>query len=359
MNINDMLKLIINRNASDLHLTVGIPPVLRIDGYLVYMDLPSLTRNDTEMAAKHLLGEEKKLSFDSSGEADASYVIPGQGLFRVNCYRQRGVTGVAIRVLKDNVLSIDELELPSTLATMARRNHGLILVTGPTGSGKTTTLAAMTDLINSEKELHIITLEDPIEYFHKHKKSIVTQREIGRDSLSFPSALRSALRQDPDVIVVGEMRDLETISIAITAAETGHLVMATLHTIDAAQTVERIIDSFPSDQQQQVRVQLANSLVGIVSQRLVRRRDSGGRIAAVEILYCNPAVRNLIREGKIHQIHSIMQIGSKLGMKTMDKHLQTLCDAGIVNYEECLAYAKDRESMSLYIEQNNVKIKNV
>jgi len=349
MNIDGLLKKAADLGASDLHITVGIPPMLRLNGVLSKMDQPSVTREDAENICKKLLSEDKVRKFDKNGEVDSTYVIPRLGLFRINCYRQRSAMGVAIRLLSTEILTIEEMELPSAIAEMCRYDRGLILVTGPTGSGKSTTLAAMTDLINSEKEKHVITLEDPIEYYHKHKKSVVTQREIGRDSVSFPGALRASLRQDPDVILIGEMRDLETISIAVTAAETGHLVMATLHTIDAAQTVERIVDSFPPNQQHQIRVQLANSLVGIISQRLVRRKNGKGRIAAVELLKSNPAVRNLIREGKVHQLSSIMQINHKQGMQTLDKHLQMLYEQNVICNESCMENASDKESMTKYL----------
>ena len=354
MNIDSLLKEAVKMSASDLHLTVGVPPILRINGSLVKKDNEIIKRDEAENMCRHLLSEEKYRVYTECGEVDSSYVIPEFGLFRINCYRQRGVAGVAVRVLSNKVFSLEELEMPPALADMARCDRGLILVTGPTGSGKSTTMAAMANLINEEKELHIITLEDPIEYFHKHKKSVITQREIGRDSGSFPNALRAALRQDPDVIMIGEMRDLETIAIAVTAAETGHLVMGTLHTSDAAQSVERIIDSFPHVQQQQIRVQLANSLISVISQRLVRRKDGKGRIAAVEIMKCNSAVRNLIREGKVHQLNSIMQISNQQGMQTMDKHLQLLCDNGVISKQDSLMYARDKESMTNYLNNNYV-----
>jgi twitching motility protein PilT len=352
VDIETLLIESLKHSASDLHITVGMPPVLRVDGVLKQMNMKEIQKEDSERLAKQILSSEKFKKLEEDGEVDAPYVIPDKGLFRVNCYHQRGVIGIAIRMLSDKIFTIDELELPGTIAQLARCKHGLVLVTGPTGSGKTTTMAAMIDLINTEKKLHILTLEDPIEYYHHHKKSIVTQREIGRDSMSFPNALRAALRQDPDVVLVGEMRDLETISIALTAAETGHLVLATLHTIDAAQTVERVIDVFPANQQRQVRTQLANALQGIVSQRLIKRFNKSGRVAAVEILLCTHAIRNLVREEKIHQIPSMIETGQKYGMQTMNKHLQILYEKGTISKEECLANAMDIEMMEKYFDEN-------
>lgn len=349
MHIDTLLKEAVKMNASDLHLTVGVSPVFRINGSIQRMEKQKIEREVTKRICQQILSDEKYRIFEEYGEADSSYAIPGFGLFRVNCYRQRGAPGVAIRILNNKVFSLADLELPAVLSDMARNDRGLILVTGPTGSGKSTTMAAMVNMINEEEELHIVTLEDPIEYFHKHKKSIITQREIGRDSNSFPNALRAALRQDPDVIMIGEMRDLETIAIAVTAAETGHLVLGTLHTSDAAQSIERIIDSFPDIQQQQIRAQLASSLIGVASQRLVRRKNGNGRVAAVEILRSNPAVKNLIRERKVHQLNSIMQISNKYGMQTMDKHLKILCDNGTISKQEGILYAKDKEDMTAYL----------
>lgn len=345
MPLDGFLKDALNSGASDLHLTPGLPPVARLDGGLKRLNTRVLTPVDTEAIADKLLSEEKKKIFDEIGEIDTTYYISEVGMFRINCYRQRGSVGIAVRMLKTRIPTLDELGLPEVLINLARLKRGLILVTGPAGSGKSTTLAAMIDKINNEKQLHIITLEDPIEYFHKHKKSIITQREIGRDSKSFPNSLRAALRQDPDVILVGEMRDLDTISIAVTAAETGHLVLATLHTSDSSQAVERIIDVFPSTQQRQIRTQLANSLAAIVAQRLVPRKDSSGRIAAVEVLVCTPAVRNLIREGKTHQISWAIQAGSKHGMQNLDRHLLHLYDNGLISKEIALEYAKDIEAL--------------
>ena len=343
MELKELLQEILDKKASDLHLTVGVPPVFRINGALTYSDRADLMVSDLERLAKQLLGTDKEEVFKAQGEADFSYNLSGVGYFRVNVYRQRRSMGIAIRLINTEILTLQELKIPAVVSTMTRRNQGLILVTGPAGSGKSTTLAAMTDLINTEKQKHIITLEDPIEYIHKHKQSIVTQREIGKDSLSFPAALRAALRQDPDVIVVGEMRDLETISIAVSAAETGHLVMATLHTSGSGQSVERIIDSFPSNQQHQIRIQLANSLIGVISQRLVPYKDNNSRIAATEIMVCTNAIRNLIREKKIHQINSMIQTGAKQGMQTMDGNLHLLYQEGMISRETALEYAVDSD----------------
>ncbi len=353
MRINKLLKEVVELKASDLHLTQGLPPVLRVDGILVQKETSKLKREDMESILAQLLSKEKAIRFDTDGEVDFSYIIPELGPFRVNAYRQRGSVGVAVRVLSTGVPGLEELGLPEVVAKMARRKRGLILITGPTGSGKSTTMAAMIEMINTSYNLHIITLEDPIEYLHKHKKSIVTQREIGRDSRTFSGGLRAALRQDPDVVMVGEMRDLETISTVITAAETGHLVMATLHTGDAAQTVERVIDSFPSNQQQQVRIQLANSLVGVITQNLLPHSNGKGRVVAAEILICNHAVRNLIRENRIHQIPSVIQTNTNLGMQTMDKHLQQLYEKGKVTKDEVLEHSRDETAMLDYFRKHS------
>ncbi len=349
MHINDLLEQAVVRRASDLHIMAGVAPLLRINGELTALNFPPFTAGDTLELARQILNPEKLKMLEQLGEVDLSTECRGLGYFRVNVYYQRGTVGIACRVVSTRIPTIDELNLPGSIKALARRTRGLVIITGPTGSGKSTTLAAMINLINDEKLYHIITLEDPIEYRHINKKSIISQREIGRDSKSFPSALRAALRQDPDVILVGEMRDLETISIAITAAETGHLVLATLHTMDAPQTVERIIDVFPSNQQQQIRVQLANTLVGVVSQRLLPSKDGRGRIPAVEVLVCTPAVRNLIREKKIHQIYSYMQTGGKYGMQTMDNHLLELHGRGQVSARDVMEHASDLEAMSRYL----------
>ncbi|NPV28502.1 MAG: type IV pilus twitching motility protein PilT [Firmicutes bacterium] len=337
----ELLRLTARRGASDLHLTVGIPPVLRLNGYLVPLEFPPLTVPDTEKIARSLLTEEQWKRFISEGEIDLAYSLPGVSRFRVNAYRQRGSCALAIRVVPTRVPTFEELGLPEVVKSLARRPKGLILVTGPTGSGKTTTLAAMIDLINNERHCHIITLEDPIEYIHQHRKSIVNQREIGADTASFASGLRAALRQDPDVILVGEMRDLETIATAITAAETGHLVLSTLHTVDATQTVDRIIDVFPPHQQQQIRIQLAATLQGVIAQQLLPRADGKGRVLALELMVATPAVKNLIREGKTHQLISTIQTGGKYGMQTLESSLRRLCESGLITREDMMAHLPD------------------
>jgi twitching motility protein PilT len=287
---------------------------------------------------------EQQDKFWQTGEIDFSFAIPGVSRFRVNAFRQRGSAAIAIRVVNERIATLDELGHPDILKTLARMPRGLVLVTGPTGSGKSTTLAAMIDLVNNERACHVLTLEDPIEYLHKHKKCIVNQREIHADSKSFANALRAALREDPDVILVGEMRDVETIGIAVTAAETGHLVFATLHTCDAAQTIDRIIDVFPPHQQQQIRIQLSLTLQGIVSQQLLPRLDGSGRIVAHEVLMVTPAVRNLIREGKTHQIASVIQTGARFGMQAMDFSLRDLFRRGIISYEDALERSMNPEN---------------
>jgi twitching motility protein PilT len=355
MNINTFLSNAVKKKASDVHLVTGVAPAIRFNQRLVFLDLPPLKSEEVMLMAKQVLdGHGDKLKvFEQKGEIDISYCITDLGYFRINCYRQRGVVGIAARVINNAIPSIDALELPEIIKYLARQKKGLILVTGPTGSGKSTTLAAMVEQINRERACHIVTLEDPIEYNHENHKCIITQREIGRDSNSFPDALRAALRQDPDVIMVGEMRDLETISIAITAAETGHLVLATLHTINSAQTIERVIDAFQPMHQQQIRIQLANTLVGIISQRLIPRKDDSGLIAAIECLTSNAAVRNLIREGKAHQLYSIIETGSRYGMTTMDKHLQSLYDQGVISSEALKENANDLERINEYLDKNN------
>lgn len=355
MDINTFLTNAVKKEASDVHLITGVAPAIRMNQRLIFLDLPPLKAEETKAMARQVMsGHGDKLElFEQKGEIDLSYYVANVGYFRVNCYRQRGVIGIAVRVINTEIPTIEDLELPDILLVLARQKKGLVLVTGPTGSGKSTTLAAIVDQINRERACHIITLEDPIEYAHSNNKCIITQREIGRDSKSFPEALRAALRQDPDVIMVGEMRDLETISIAITAAETGHLVLATLHTINSAQTIERIIDAFQPSHQQQIRVQLANTLVGIISQRLIIRKDDSGMIAAIECLTSNAAVRTLIREGKAHQLYSIVETGSRYGMITMDKNLQSLYDQGLISLDSLKENATDLERVNEYINKKN------
>jgi twitching motility protein PilT len=344
--MESLLREAVARKASDLHITVGIPPVLRINGDLVRTDRPALRPADTAALLAAIAAESHRAVFDERGEVDFSYAIPGFSRFRVNAFRQRGATAIVVRIVAEQVPTLAELGHPDTVKTLARKPRGLVLVTGPTGSGKSTTLAAMIDLVNRERACHVVTLEDPIEYLHRHDRSIINQREIHADTLSFAAALRAALREDPDVVLVGEMRDPETIATAITAAETGHLVLATLHTGDAAQTIDRIIDAFPPYQQQQIRVQLSLTLQGIIAQQLLPLRDGSGRVAALEILLATPAVRNIIREGKTHQIASVIQTGAKNGMQTMDNALRDLCRRGLVSTDEALARAADPETLA-------------
>jgi len=343
MSIVELLKMAHRNKASDVHITVGVPPVIRVNGKLIHVDnVDNLMPDDTEKIAYELLTERQIEILKDKGEIDFSYAISGVGRFRVNVYSQRGSYSVAIRPIPLDIPSAKELGLPDILTQLADRKRGLILVTGPTGSGKSTTLATMIDHINDTRRCHVLTLEDPIEDLHRHKSSIINQREIGYDTNSYNTALRAALRQDPDVILIGEMRDLETISIAVTAAETGHLVLATLHTIGAVSTVDRVIDVFPAEQQQQVRVQLGSVLQGVVSQQLVRRADGSGRIGAFEIMICNQAVRNLIREGKSHQLMSSIQTGRKIGMMSMDTSLVELYKKGYITVDEAMAHSVDK-----------------
>lgn len=335
MYLHELLREAAEQEASDLHITVSTPPILRINGVLVPMEgREDLTPQMTEQMAFSIMDEEQQERFRKSGELDFAYSLSGVGRLRVNVYRQRGTVAMALRFIPFQVRSMESLGLPPVVETLARKTNGLILVTGPTGSGKSTTLAAIIDFINQSRHCHILTLEDPIEYLHRHKKSMVNQREVGVDSKSFVSSLRAALRQDPDVILVGEMRDLDTISITLTAAETGHLVLATLHTSSAAQTVERVVDVFPPHQQDQIKVQLASTLQGIIAQQLLPRIDVPGRVAAFEILVATPAVRNLIREGKTHQLPAAIETGARYGMRTMEASLRELFQQGIISREE-------------------------
>ena len=340
----ELLELTVKEGASDLHLTVGISPIIKVNGKLVRLEHEILRPEDTEAYAREILQDAYE-KYDAIGEYDTSYSIHGKGRFRVNIYKQRNSTALAIRVISLDMPTLDRLGYPETLMDICNLKRGLVLVTGPTGSGKSTTLAALINEINSNRESHIITIEDPIEFLHKHNKSIVNQREIGKDTLSYERALKAALREDPDVILIGEMRDLETISIAITAAETGHLVFSTLHTIGAAKTIDRIVDVFPPHQQEQIKIQLASVLQTIISQQLVETVD-GDRTAALEIMVATPAIKNLIREGKTHQIESSIQTGSKYGMRTMDMELANLYREGIITQETAINSAIDREILS-------------
>jgi twitching motility protein PilT len=320
----DVLLEVLDIGASDLHLTPGSPPVVREHGRLRPLDYPTLTTQQTREIVYSILTDAQQSKLENEWQVDLAYSVPNKARFRVNAFFQRASVGAAFRLIPQEIPDLAKLNLPATLVEFTRRPRGFVLVTGPTGSGKSTTLAAMLDLINRERHEHIMTIEDPIEFLHSHKSCIVNQRELGADAQSFGLALKAALRQDPDVILVGEMRDLETISTALTAAETGHLVFATLHTQDAAQTVDRIVDVFPPAQQQQVRVQLSVTLQGIITQQLLPTPDKRGRVAAVEVLVASPAIRNLIREGKTHQIYSAIQTGGKQGMQTMDAALAAL-----------------------------------
>ncbi|WP_283725730.1 type IV pilus twitching motility protein PilT [Clostridium perfringens] len=340
----ELLELTVKEGASDLHLTVGISPIIKVNGKLVRLEHEILRPEDTEAYAREIL-QDAYGKYDAIGEYDTSYSIHGKGRFRVNIYKQRNSTALAIRVISLDMPTLDSLGYPETLKDICNLKRGLVLVTGPTGSGKSTTLAALINEINSNRESHIITIEDPIEFLHKHNKSIVNQREIGKDTLSYERALKAALREDPDVILIGEMRDLETISTAITAAETGHLVFSTLHTIGAAKTIDRIVDVFPPHQQEQIKIQLASVLQIIISQQLVETVD-GDRNAALEIMVATPAIKNLIREGKTHQIESSIQTGSKYGMRTMDMELANLYREGIITQETAMNSAIDREILS-------------
>lgn len=333
MELRDLLMLTIEKKASDLHLTENTPPILRIDGKLMLTKFSPITKDDSKRLIYSMLTDLQKEIFERDKELDFSLALPNMDRFRVNVHIQRGSIEAAFRRIPNFVPSIEELGLPKICVDLARKPNGLVLVTGPTGVGKTTTLAAMIELINSEREELIVCIEDPIEFVHVNKRSIIKQREVHADTNSFAEALRHCLRQDPDVIVVGEMRDLETISTTLTAAETGHLVLATLHTPDAPQTIERIIDVFPPYQQQQVRLQLADCLQGIVSQLLLPRMSGQGRVLSTEVLMATPGIRNLVREHEIEQIPTMIQTGSQFGMKTMDKSLKELYQAGIISHE--------------------------
>jgi twitching motility protein PilT len=344
--VPELLGKLLEMNGSDLHLTAGTPPTVRVHGELERLtDYPLLTPRALQGMIYAILPQKMRERFEQELELDMSYSLPGRARFRVNVYMQRDAVGAVFRVIPFEIKGLDELGLPPVCADLARFPRGFVVVTGPTGSGKSTTLAGMVDVVNTERAGHIMTVEDPIEFLHKHKTCVVNQREIGADTHSFASALKHVLRQDPDVILVGEMRDLETISTAITAAETGHLVFATLHTQDAPQTIDRIIDVFPPHQQQQTRVQLSTTLQGVITQQLVPTVDGQGRVVAAEVMVATPGIRNLIREGKVHQIYSAMQAGGRYGMQTMDMSLASHVKAGRINQQMAFERCHDPEEL--------------
>jgi twitching motility protein PilT len=345
LSIDELLITTLELGASDLHITTGLPPVVRLHGELRTLDYPKLLPKDTQELIYSIMTQEQRDVFERNWEYDFSYSIPGKGRFRVNVYFQRGSVAAAFRSIPAKIPTIEELRLPPVVQEFAMKPRGFVLVTGPTGSGKSTTLAALINIINEMRSCHIITIEDPIEFLHPHKKSVINQREVGTDTHSFANALKYALRQDPDVILIGEMRDLETIQTALTAAETGHLVFATLHTVDAPQTIDRIIDVFPPHQQQQVRIQLAGCLQGIISQQLLPMADGKGRVVACEILVATAGIRNLIREGKTHQIYTAIQTGQKYGMQTLDMALADLVRRGWITYDTALEKCQDSQTL--------------
>ena len=350
MTIEELLITAKENKASDVHITVGLPPKMRINGILVDMEYPRLLPADTEAVISTMMNDKRLKQFEELGEIDFSYSIPQIGRYRVNVFHQRGSMAASIRKKKKKIPLPEELGIPKSVVDLYQRKRGLVLVTGPTGSGKSTTLASIIDKINSTREVHVITLEDPIEYLHNHKKAMVNQREIGLDTHSYANALRAALREDPDVILVGEMRDLETISTAITAAETGHLVLSTLHTIGAASTIDRIVDVFPPHQQQQIRVQLSMVLESVISQQLIPTADKKSRVAAFEVMHSTPAIKNLIREAKSPQINSTIQTSRKLGMQTMDDAIFDLYMKGDIDKENAVSYAQDGQIMEKRID---------
>jgi twitching motility protein PilT len=352
MKLNDLLKITIEKKASDLHLKVGVPPILRIDGRLAPIENEKRTTQEEALAvAQGIMNSTQKARFSEKKELDMAYAVPGMGRFRVNVFQQRGSVGMVFRLVPGKILNFEDLMLPTVLQKVASEQRGLILVTGTTGSGKSTTLAAMIDAINTARTANIVTIEDPIEFLHRDKKSIVNQREIGSDTFSFSDALRSALRQDPDVILVGEMRDFETISIALTSAETGHLVLSTLHTVDASETINRIISVFPPYQQKQVRMQFASVIKGIISQRLVAKADGSGRAPATEIMLGTLSVREaIIDENKTRQIPTIISTGQlHYGMQTFDQSLLSLYKKGIISYDEALLTASNPDDFALKV----------
>ena len=355
VNLHQLLKAMVEKGSSDMHITAGAPPLLRIDGEIVPLKLPPLGPVETKQLMYSILTEEQKVEFEKTNELDLSFGVKNLSRFRANVYMQRGAVAGAIRTIPFKILSFDELGLPPVISDISNRPNGLVLVTGPTGSGKSTTLASIIDKINSEQRLHIMTIEDPIEYLHPHKLCVVNQREIGSDTESFKGALKYVLRQDPDVVLVGEMRDIETIEAALTISETGHLVFATLHTNSAVSTINRIIDVFPPHQQDQIRSKLSFVLMGIVSQQLLPRAGAPGRCLAMEIMVPNPAIRNLIRENKIQQLYGQMQIGQeKFGMQTLNQSLFNLYSRRLISLEEALNRSIEVEELKTMLEQRGL-----
>jgi len=343
--MSDLLQLVVDEGASDLHVSVGAPPILRIHGRLHPLDADSLRPEDTERLMKSITSEEHQVRVREKGGTDFGFGFGDQARFRVSVFRQKGNYGIVLRQIPNTLLTLEQIGLPTQIRDLLYKPRGLILVTGPTGSGKTTTLASMINIINSNRDCHIITIEDPIEYYHQHNKCIITQRELGVDTPSFAEALRGALRQDPDVILVGEMRDLETMEAAITAAETGHLVFATLHTTGAARTVDRIVDAFPTNQQEQIRTQLASNIVAVISQLLLIRADKPGRVAAFEVMIATASIRALIRDNKTFRITSDIQTGARYGMMTLDAHLLSLYEKNLLSREDVLTKCQDLEAI--------------
>ena len=342
--MEDLMQAACDNGASDIHIEVGNPPLLRVHGELEKLDMEPLQPEDTEQLMRSIATEAQIESVHNNGGSDFGYAFQDQARFRVSVYKQKGLIGLVLRLIPNKMIPFDKIGLPEEVTEVLYKPRGLILVTGPTGSGKTTTLTSMLNFINEQRACHIITIEDPIEFYHTHKKSSVTQREIGADVPSFAEALRRALRQDPDVIRVGEMRDLETMEAAITAAETGHLVFATLHTTGAASTVDRIVGAFPTDQQGQIRMQLSVGLVAVISQLLIPRIDKPGRVAAFEIMVNTPSIASMIRDGNTHRINSDIQTGAKYGMQTLDSHLLSLYTHGMISYEEFISKSRDPDT---------------
>ena len=349
IHLDDLLRDACEKGSSDLHLTVGLPPVVRVDGFLQHLNYAHLQPNDTQRLIYDILSSDQVQWFEKTRELDFSYGVKAVGRFRVNVYRQRSSVGAALRAIPDQIPNFEQLGLPPIIRELTRKHSGLILVTGPTGSGKSTTIASMIDAINTEQPVHIMTMEDPIEYLHRHKRAMINQRELNTDTDSFENALRAVLREDPDVILIGEMRDLETIAAALTLAETGHLVFGTLHTRNAPQTIDRVIDVFPPHQQDQIKVQLSNSLEAVIAQQLCPQLG-GGRVAAIEIMVATSAIRNLIREGKTYQIYGALETGAQFGMQTMDKVLADLYRFGRISNEEAMARAIDRENYKRFLQ---------